>query len=216
MCVIFAQALRVAKKGTFVMRKTVIIFVASLLLLGCVGKKAGVNRSGGPFSDRHLKNVTQLTFDGGPWFSPDDKKIVWRAWHPETKEELARWRESMEKDYIVSTPLDLWVMDADGSNKARLTQNGATNWSPSWHPDGRRIIFSSNMDDYRKDIRRFGHNFELYLINVDGTGLERITFNTLFDSFPMFSHDGKKLVFASNRNPAKPRATDIFIGEWVE
>ncbi len=155
-------------------------------------------------------------YDGGPWFSPDGKKIVWRAWYPETAEELALWRDCMEKDYIVSFPLDIWVMDVDGSNKIRLTQNDATNWSPSWHPDGKRIIFSSNMDDWREDIERFGHNFELYLINIDGTGLERITFNNVFDSFPMFSNHGKKLVFASNRNPQKPRATDIYIADWVE
>jgi len=75
-------------------------------------------------------------------------------------------------------------MDSDGSNKTRLTRNGATNWAPSWHPDGKRIIFSSNMDDWHEDIRKFGHNFELYMINIDGTGLERITYNNTFDSFP--------------------------------
>lgn len=165
-------------------------------------------------------NVRRLTdrvgYDGGPWFSPDGTKIVWRAWHPETEEEKAEWRDCMERDYIKPFPLDLWVMDADGSNKRRLTNNGATNWAPSWHPDGRRIIFSSNMDDWREDIRKFGHNFEIYLINLDGTGLTRLTFNSVFDSFPMFSSDGKKIAFASNRNPAKPRATDIFIADWVE
>jgi len=170
--------------------------------------------------DADGSNVKRLTdragYDGGPWFSPDSSKIVWRAWYPETEAEHAQWRDCMERDYIIAVPLDLWVMDADGSNKQRLTNNGATNWAPSWHPDGRRIIFSSNMDDWREDIRKFGHNFELYLINIDGTGLKRITFNTVFDSFPMFSPDGRKLVFASNRNPAKPRATDIFIADWVD
>lgn len=165
-------------------------------------------------------NVKRLTdrvgYDGGPWFSPDGKKIVWRAWYPETPEELAKWRECMEKNYIVPFPLDIWVMDADGSNKRRLTHNGATNWAPSWHPDGKRIIFSSNMDDWHEDIKKFGHNFELYIINADGTGLERITYNNVFDSFPMFSPDGKRLVFASNRNPDKPRATDIYIADWMD
>lgn len=165
-------------------------------------------------------NVRRLTdrvgYDGGPWFSPDGKKIVWRAWYPETKEERALWRDCMEYDFIVPIPLDIWVMDVDGSNKKRLTQNGATNWSPSWHPDGKRIIFSSNIDDWHEDIKKFGHNFELYLINMDGTGLERITYNNVFDSFPMFSSNGKKLAFASNRNPAKPRATDIYIADWIE
>ena len=165
-------------------------------------------------------NVRRLTnrigYDGGPWFSPDGKKIVWRAWYPETEEEKAMWRDAMANDYIIAVPLDLWVMNADGSNKRRLTKNGATNWAPSWHPDGKRIIFSSNMDDWREDIKKFGHNFELYLINEDGTGLERITYNKVFDSFPMFSRDGKKFVWASNRNPEKPRATDIYIADWKE
>lgn len=165
-------------------------------------------------------NVKRLTdrvgYDGGPWWSPDDTKIVWRTWYPETEEEKALWRDCMDNDYIVAVPLDIWVMDADGSNKRRLTDNGATNWAPSWHPDGQRIVFSSNRDDWREDIQKFGHNFEIYLVNADGTGLKRLTYNTVFDSFPMFSHDGKKLVFASNRNPAKPRATDIYIADWVE
>ncbi len=165
-------------------------------------------------------NVKRLTdaegYDGGPWISPDGTRIVWRAWHPRSEEEQAQWRENMAKDYIVSTPLDLWVMDADGGNKRRLTDNGATNWAPSWHPDGRRIVFSSNMDDWREDHKTYGHNFELYLINNDGSGLERITYNRVFDSFPMFSPDGKKLVFGANRNPDKPRATDIFIADWKD
>ena len=165
-------------------------------------------------------NIRRLTntegYDGGPWISPDGSKIVWRAWHPQTEAEKSQWRNNMEMDYIQSTPLDIWVMDADGSNKNRLTNNGATNWAPSWHPDGERIVFSSNMDDWREDLQTFGHNFELYLINSDGTGLERITYNKVFDSFPMFSPDGKKIVFGSNRNPQKPRATDIFIADWNE
>ena len=165
-------------------------------------------------------NVRRLTnrigYDGGPWFSHDGKKIVWRAWYPETEEEMAMWEECMEKNYIIPVPLDLWVMNADGSNKKRILHNGATNFAPSWHPDGKRIIFSSNMDDWQEDRKRFGHNFELYLINKDGTGLERITYNNVFDGFPMFSHNGKKLVFASNRNPQRPRATDIFIADWIE
>ncbi|MCG8068741.1 MAG: hypothetical protein AB2747_18240 [Candidatus Thiodiazotropha taylori] len=165
-------------------------------------------------------NVQRLTdtegYDGGPWFSPDSTKIVWRAWHPTSAAEKAQWQENMKQDYVQSTPLDIWVMNADGTNKIRLTDNGATNWAPSWHPDGKRIVFSSNMDDWRDDYKTYGHNFELYLINSDGSGLERITYNKIFDSFPMFSPNGKKIVFGSNRNPDKPRATDIFIADWTE
>jgi TolB protein len=165
-------------------------------------------------------NVRRLTdrygYNGGPWFSPDGKKIVWRAWYPQTAAEKARWKDSMENNYILACPLDLWVMDVDGSNKKMILHNGATNFAPSWHPDGKRIIFASNMDDWHSDIKQYGHNFELYLINLDGTALTRITYNNVFDSFPMFSADGKKLVWASNRNPDKPHETDIFIADWEE
>jgi Tol biopolymer transport system component len=165
-------------------------------------------------------NVRRLTdrmgYDGGPWFSPDGKKIAWRAWYPETDEEKALWKDCMERNYIVPVPLDIWVMNVDGSDKRMIVHNGATNFAPSWHPDGKRLIFSSNMDDWHADIKKYGHNFELYLVNIDGTGLERVTFNNVFDSFPMFSPDGKKLVWASNRNPQKPHETDIFIADWVE
>jgi Tol biopolymer transport system component len=165
----------------------------------------------------NLRRLTdRLGYNGGPWFSPDGKKIVWRAWYPETDAEKAQWRDCMENNYIIAVPLDLWVMDVDGSNKKMILHNGATNFAPSWHPDGKRIIFASNRDDWHADIKQYGHNFELYLINIDGTGLERITYNNVFDSFAMFSRDGKKLVWASNRNPKKPHETDIFIADWTE
>jgi TolB protein len=54
------------------------------------------------------------------------------------------------------------------------------------------------------------------VINVDGSGLERVTFNDTFDGFPMFSPDGKKIVFCSNRNAAKQGDTNVFIADWVE
>ncbi|PLX42448.1 MAG: hypothetical protein C0609_09435 [Deltaproteobacteria bacterium] len=165
-------------------------------------------------------NVKKLTdtygYDGGPWWSPDGTMIAWRGWHPENDEEKKLWADAMEGNYIVPVPLDLWVMNSDGSGKRRLTDNGATNWAPSWHPDGKRLIFSSNMDDWHDDLGSFGHNFELYMINIDGTGLRRLTYNDSFDSFPMFSPDGKKLAWGANRNPQKPRATDIFIADFVE
>lgn len=119
-----------------------------------------------------VKRLTRKTgYDGGPWFSPDGKKIAWRSWYPKTKEERIRWKECMENNYIVPFPLDIRVMNSDGTDKKRLTRNGAVNWAPSWFPEGKRLIFSSNMDDWHDEIKKFGHNFELYMINIDGTGL---------------------------------------------
>ena len=100
-------------------------------------------------------------------------------------------------------------MNADGSGKQQITNLGGANFGPFFTPDGKKIIFSSNMDDPK------GREFDIYLINVDGTGLERVTTTPQFDGFPMFSPDGKKLIFASNRGGNRPGETDLFIADWV-
>ena len=105
--------------------------------------------------------------------------------------------------------LDIYVMNADGSNVVQITNNGKANFAPYMHPDNDHILFASNMDDPK------GRNFDIYLVRADGTGLERVTANPTFDGFPMWSHDGKKLVFASNRADAKQGETNIFIADWV-
>ena len=61
-----------------------------------------------------------------------------------------------------------------------------------------------------------GRDFDLYMIGVDGTGLERVTRTPGFDGFPMFSSDGRWLVFGSNRNESHAGNTNVFIAEWVE
>ena len=81
---------------------------------------------------------------------------------------------------------------------------------PFWHPDGQRIIFSSNWLDPD------GRNFDLFLINADGSALARVTFNDTFDGFPMFSPDGTQLVFASNRGARSEGETNLFIADWAE
>ena len=159
------------------------------------------------------RNVRQLThelgYDGGPFWSYDGKQIVYRAYHPQTEKEKADYQALLKQNLIRPTTLEIWIMNADGSGKRQVTHNGKANFGPYFFPDGKRVIFASNMDDPR------GRNFDLYSINVDGSGLERITFNDTFDGFPMFSPDGKKLVFASNRNAAKPGDTNVFIADWA-
>jgi Tol biopolymer transport system component len=54
------------------------------------------------------------------------------------------------------------------------------------------------------------------LINEDGTGLERVTSYSGFDAFPMVSSDGRRLVWASNRNGRVEHETNIFIADWAE
>ena len=159
-------------------------------------------------------NVQRLTaevgYDGGAFFSFDGSKIVYRAYHPTAPEEIADYKASLKQGLIRSQRLEIFIMDAAGSNKRQVTNNGAVNFAPFFHPDGKRIIFASNLADPK------GRNFDLYMINLDGSGLERITYDEGFDSFPMFSSDGKRLVFASNRNARVRGETNIFIADWVE
>jgi Tol biopolymer transport system component len=165
-------------------------------------------------------NVTQITtefgYDGGAFYSPEGDRIVWRAWYPSTEVEKEQWKNNLSKKFIESVPLDIYVANRNGSKKQRLTNNGATNWSPSWHPDGKHIVFSSNMDDWREDYNAFGSNFEIYLINIKSKELVRLTNNKTFDSFPVFSKDGKKITFSSNRDAENPRNTNIFIADVVD
>lgn len=164
--------------------------------------------------DANGKNVKRLTtelgYDGGPFFSPDGKKIVYRAHHPQDPKEIEEYKRLLKDGALRPTRFELFVMDADGSNKRQITRHGAASFAPFFHPDGKRIIFASNLHDPRS------RNFDLYLINLDGTGLERVTYHETFDSFPMFTSDGRRLIWASNRNQAKPGDTNIFIADWVE
>jgi TolB protein len=164
--------------------------------------------------DTDGKNVKRLTsevgYDGGPFWSYDSRWIVYRANHPASEREVADYKSLLKDNLIRPTTLEIWVMKADGTGKRRITSNGKANFAPYFFPDGKRIIFASNMHDPK------GRDFDLYAINVDGTGLERLTFNTTFDGFPMFSPDGKKLVFASNRNGKAQGDTNVFIADWVE
>src|SRR5438067_6569727 len=164
--------------------------------------------------DADGKNVKRLTnelgYDGGPFWSYDGKQIVYRAYHPQSEKEKSDYVALLKQNLIRPTVLDIWVMNADGSNKRQVTNLNKASFAPYFFPDGKRIIFSSNVNDPK------GRDFDLYMVKTDGTGLERITYNDTFDGFPMFSPDGKKLVFASNRHDEKPGDTNIFIADWVE
>lgn len=158
-----------------------------------------------------LRRLThEKGYDGGAFYSPDSHWVVYRAHHPKDPATLARYQKLLNDGLIEPRSLELFVMKADGSDRRQLTSNGAANFAPFYHPDGRRIIFSSNLADPR------GRDFDLYLVGVDGQGLKRITFNKTFDGFPMFSPDGRKLVFASNRNALKSGDTNLFLADWAE
>lgn len=157
-------------------------------------------------------DVKRLTttpgYDGGPWWSPDGTKIVYRAWHYDNATDLKAYQDLLAKRMIRPNRMELFVMNADGSDQRQITKLGGANFGPSWTPDGQRIIFSSNHKNPRS------RNFDLYTVKLDGTGLEQITSNPEFDGFPMFSPNGKQLIWASNRNNAKEGETNLFIADW--
>jgi TolB protein len=147
--------------------------------------------------------------DGGPFFSADGSKIVWRGRAIEPGAELDNYFSLLKQGIWRPTALEVFVMDRDGSNVRQVTNTGAgANWAPFFSPDGTKIIYASNSADPRSN------NFDLYLVNIDGTGVEQVTFFDGFDGFPMFSPDGTKIVFGSNRNQANEGDTNIFIADW--
>ena len=166
---------------------------------------------------RNIKRLTnEVGYDGGAFFSPDSKTIVYRRSNPKTPEEIKKFKNLLAQHLVVPTTLDIWVMNADGSNKRQVTNLDVASFAPYFLPDGKRIIFCTNYFDPDRNKPRRQPNFDLAIVNLDGSGLERVTFNESFDGFPMFSPDGKKLVFASNRNAKVQGETNVFIANWVE
>jgi len=161
-----------------------------------------------------VKRLTnELGYDGGAFFSPDSQRIVYRSQHPKTPDEKKHYLDLLKKNLVEPSNLEIFIMNADGSNKIQVTSNGASNFSPFFHPDGHRVIFSSNLHQFPGGKGR--PSFHLYLVNEDGTGMEQLTFEGNFNSFPMFSPDGKKLVWVSDRNAKGPREFNVFLADWI-
>ena len=165
--------------------------------------------------DKDGKNVVRLTdtpgYDGGAFFSQDCSQIVWRASRPKGAD-LDDFKKLLAQGLVRPSKLELFVADAAGAplQPRQVTYLDAASFAPYFHPNGKRILFSSNHGDPK------GREFDIWAINVDGSGLERITTAPGFDGFPMFSPDGTKLAFASNRNQAQDGQTDVYVASWVE
>ncbi|MEQ1623517.1 MAG: hypothetical protein ABL870_02445 [Sediminibacterium sp.] len=157
------------------------------------------------------KRITNsLGYDGGAWFSPDGKKIVWRASRPKTDAEIKEYKDLLAEGMVAPTHMEVYVANADGSEAKQITFLEQANWAPNFTPDSKRIIFCSN-HEYKR-----GFPFNMYLTDLNGKGLEKISRDRGFDAFPMFSPDGKKIIFASNRNNGGTRDTNLFVADWVD
>jgi Tol biopolymer transport system component len=78
-------------------------------------------------------------------------------------------------------------MNSDGSGQVNLTHNAALDWTPSWSPDGAKILFTS----YRAG------GGELFAMNADGSGVTQLTHNSLYDRHPKWSPDGTQIAYES-------------------
>jgi Tol biopolymer transport system component len=142
-------------------------------------------------ADPDGSGVRRLThvpgYDGGPFFTPDGKRIVFR-----------RFDES-------GLTADIWTMNIDGSDPRRITDFGAMSWAPYVHPSGMYVVFSSN---------KFGfENFELFIVDIDGRKEPvRVTYTDGFDGLPVPSPDGTQLAWTSSRGGG--REGQIFLAQW--
>ncbi len=113
--------------------------------------------------------TTTEGYDGGAVFSRDGSKMVWRAYHPDTPEKMAKYRELLKDNLTSPMKMELFVADADGKHPKQITDFGCASFAPTFTPDGKKILFSSNK--HKCDSR----DFELYMMNLDGSGLEQVT-----------------------------------------
>jgi len=157
------------------------------------------------------KRITQTEgYDGGAVFSRDGKQVVWRANHPAAGPALDRYRALIKENLTTPMKMEIFVAGAGGENAKQLTNFGCASFAPTFSPDGRKILFSSNKHECD------GRKFELFMMNVDGTGLEQVTNFGGFTSFPEFSPDGKRLVFSSDRGAKSRYEFNIFVADWKD
>ena len=155
------------------------------------------------------KRITNTEgYDGGAVFSHDGSKMVWRAYHPDTPEKVAKYRELLKENLTTPMKMELFVADADGSNAKQITNFGCASFAPTFTPDNKKILFASNKNKCDSSY------FDLFLINTDGTGLEQVTDYGKFTSFPEFSPDGKYLIFSSSFQGKGNYEFNIFRVNW--
>lgn len=152
--------------------------------------------------------TTAAGYDGGAVLSRDGKKLVWRANYPKTPADMDKYKSLLAENLTAPMKMEIMVANADGTGARAVTNFGCASFAPTFTPDGRKILFSSNKQEC--DSR----HFELYLMNTDGTGLEQVTRTGGFTSFPEFSPDGKTLVFCSDRDAKERYEFNIFTARW--
>lgn len=126
-------------------------------------------------------------YDGGPFFTPDGERIVWRHFTPD------------------GSVADIFTMKLDGTGITRLTDFDSMSWAPYFHPSGEYVIFASNKLGFS--------NFELFIVDSMGRHEPvQITSTDGFDGLPVFSPDGNRLCWTSNRNSQE--ISQLYLASW--
>ena len=126
-------------------------------------------------------------YDGGPFFSPDGQRIIWRRFDAS------------------GMNADVYTMKIDGSDVRRITDFHAMSWAPYFHPSGKYIVFTSNKLGFE--------NFELFIVDAAGAKEPvRVTYTDKFDGLPVPSPDGTQLAWTSSRSDGG--AGQLFLAQW--
>ncbi len=148
----------------------------------------------------HVRQLTNAPgYDGGPFFSPDNKWVIFRS--------------DRQKEHM----LQIFAISADGKTEVQLTNNlDHVNWCPYFHPSGKYFVWSGA--DYSDPSRRNPfHLFTMELSYPDGklTGgkVTQITDSDQSDVLPVFSPDGKKLMWTATRTA--DHSSQLFIANWL-
>lgn len=131
--------------------------------------------------------TTEPGYDGGPFFTHDGQRIVWRHFD--------------EQGLIA----DIWTMKLDGTDKTQITDFKSMSWAPYEHPSGEYVLFASNKLGFE--------NFEVFMVDKAGAKEPvRVTYSDGFDGLPVPSPDGKQIAFTSSRSGGG--AGQIFLAQW--
>jgi Tol biopolymer transport system component len=152
--------------------------------------------------------TTSFGYDGGPVFSRDGSRIAWRGNHPLASDARKVYSDLLRDNLTSPMKMELFVAGANGRNARQITNFNCASFAPTFTPDGKQILFSSNRHDCD------GRKFELYLINVDGTHLRQVTNFGTFTAFPEFSPDGRKLAFVSDWKASARYEFNVFTADW--
>jgi Tol biopolymer transport system component len=118
--------------------------------------------------------TSNATSDGSPAWSPDSSEIVFSS--------------------SAAGPVDIWVMNADGTNQRNVTNEALNNSDPAWSPDGSQIAYSSDS--------KVLLDLDVWVVNANGSGKTNLTPSTpgTQDRHPAWSPDGSRIAFVSNRD----------------